>query len=72
MSVLIDGNCSFLQKTEIGILFSVLILLFSFNRTSRYSICILFVLFHLCSSAVDILSVQEMALLSLGKLCGFV
>lgn len=44
---------------------------FFYNRTSRYSICILFVLFHLCSSSLDILSVQEMALLSLGKRCDF-
>lgn len=60
------------RKTEIPFCFCVLIFfVFFYNRTSRYSICILFVLFHLCSSSLDILSVQEMALLSLGKRCDF-
>lgn len=36
-------------------------------RTPRHSLCILCVLCHLCSSALDILQVQEMALLSAGN-----
>ncbi|GMY19805.1 hypothetical protein FCV25MIE_15044 [Fagus crenata] len=38
------------------------------SETPRYSLCILRVLCNVCSSPVDILSVQEMALLSFGKL----
>lgn len=36
-------------------------------RATRYPLCILFVLCHLCAASVDILSVQKMALLSSRK-----
>ncbi|GFS43833.1 hypothetical protein Acr_00g0087210 [Actinidia rufa] len=43
-------------------------------KTSGHSLCILLVLCHICSSSVDLLPVQEMALLSFGflLLCQYV